>query len=195
MIDYSDLAKGYDENYKSDWCKRENFEIQLLLAKHLPKTGKVVDIGCGTGLTLDLSDRYWYYINPDDYTGIDTSLEMLRIAIEKHPEYKFERKPAKSVKKNRYKAALCLFSIPYITEEAVEPIVEALKKNGVLICVYYDKPYRNDCSVYYGRKWYYRFFVHPKVKRIMKQFGKKLTLVESGLLTQQGAYRYAIFKK
>lgn len=194
MIDYSDLAKGYDENYKSDWCKRENYEISLLLFKHLPK-GKIVDIGCGTGLAVDLNVYCDDLISPDDYTGIDTSLEMLRIAIEKHPEYKFERKPAKSVKKNRYKAALCLFSIPYITEEAVEPIVEALKKNGVLICVYYDKPYRNDCSVYYGRKWYYRFFVHPKVKRIMKQFGKKLTLVESGLLTQQGAYRYAIFKK
>lgn len=194
MIDYSDLAKGYDENYKSDWCKRENYKISLLLFKHLPK-GKIVDIGCGTGLAVDLNVYCDDLISPDDYTGIDTSLEMLRIAIEKHPEYKFERKPAKSVKKNRYKAALCLFSIPYITEEAVEPIVEALKKNGVLICVYYDKPYRNDCSVYYGRKWYYRFFVHPKVKRIMKQFGKKLTLVESGLLTQQGAYKYAIFKK
>jgi SAM-dependent methyltransferase len=39
----------------------------------------VLDLGCGTGLFLDLGFR------PREYCGVDLSLEMLRRAIEKHP--------------------------------------------------------------------------------------------------------------
>ena len=71
----------------SAWASKENQELMfkcLTLVGDL-STGSILDVGCGQG---DLYD----YLQPEDYTGIDISLQMIGRAIQKHPDVDFQRK-------------------------------------------------------------------------------------------------------
>lgn len=76
---YNSIAKYYDSLFVDNLSNVENIEITRMLGNI---QGSVLDIGCGTGLLVELID-----ILPADYVGIDPSYMMLRKFIEKHPEY------------------------------------------------------------------------------------------------------------
>jgi ubiquinone/menaquinone biosynthesis C-methylase UbiE len=80
---YSRVAGHYDEHYLDPVSEAENKLVFSFLEQALPH-GRVVDLGCGTGLALDRLS-----ISPDEYVGVDISAGMLAIARQKHPRYQF----------------------------------------------------------------------------------------------------------
>lgn len=77
MVDYADVADQYDRHYQRPIDLAENLLLRRYLAPLV--TGKVVyDLGCGTGLLLDLG------LTPTAYVGIDVSSPMIDVLRRKH---------------------------------------------------------------------------------------------------------------
>lgn len=76
---YDGLAEGYDDHYQTAEAHTE--DKAAFVAADLK--GKVLDVGCGTGLIYDHLATPWPI---EDYTGIDPSREMLEIFTAKHPD-------------------------------------------------------------------------------------------------------------
>lgn len=76
---YDEIASQYDELFTDKESLKENKEVANLLKAF---NGSVYEIGCGTGLFLEL-----YSVCPDKYMGIDPSNEMLKLLKKKHPTY------------------------------------------------------------------------------------------------------------
>jgi len=74
---YDLIADKYDDLFKDPESIAEDKEIIGMMNY---TSGRILDIGCGTGLLAD-------YCIFDDYVGIDPSLKMLDIFRMKHSEY------------------------------------------------------------------------------------------------------------
>ena len=78
---YDAAAQGYDSPWGGEWAVQKEREEHYELAQ--PR-GRVLDIGCGTGLFVD----YCYgKIDRARYVGIDPSFGMLAKFRLKHPDY------------------------------------------------------------------------------------------------------------
>ena len=77
--EYYQIANRYETLFKDTASLEQNQRIADML---YGIEGSILDLGCGTGLLLELID-----ITPDRYRGIDPSREMLNIFRAKHPEY------------------------------------------------------------------------------------------------------------
>lgn len=191
-MDYGKIAKDYDSRYTSDMCKEEDESVKIWLEGVCRFADEILDVGCGTGYAVDLTSK----IQPNFYTGIDASEEMVSIAKKKHPHYTFLHKKAEDIMSTgRYDTALCLFSIPYIGKKAVQAIHRALKSDGRVMCVYYEKPYLNPSSVYGGRKLWYKLTVAWRVKAVMKEFDKYFIKLCDYPLTKSQTYKVAVYQK
>lgn len=77
---YDIIAKDWDVTRQNNWP-----EFNLLKGK-IPDGSKVLDLGCGNGrLYSFLKDNFKV-----DYTGIDNSRELIKIARQNNPAAKFE---------------------------------------------------------------------------------------------------------
>lgn len=81
---YDARAAEYDTAYSNAEYRLEDQTVRRLIGEQLPDP--VLDVGCGTGLTLELAD-----IPPDQYLGIDLSEGMLQVARTKYPGFKFRQ--------------------------------------------------------------------------------------------------------
>jgi SAM-dependent methyltransferase len=72
----ADLARIHDEGF-GDFPRAAACEVH----RHLPPSGLVVELGCGTGITMEILMRLGY-----DVVGIDISPEMLAIARRRAPD-------------------------------------------------------------------------------------------------------------
>lgn len=61
----------------------------LLTSRYVAPGCKVLDLGCGTGLLLEL-----LALQPEDYLGIDPSEKMLEELQRKFPEHETKKKAA-----------------------------------------------------------------------------------------------------
>jgi hypothetical protein len=75
---YDDIAPAYDLLFVTPDAQRENEQVYARLQPYLD--GSVLDMGCGTGLLLDLHGGPL-----PDYMGLDPSEKMLERLREKHP--------------------------------------------------------------------------------------------------------------
>jgi SAM-dependent methyltransferase len=77
----ADLARIHDEGF-GDFGRAAACEVH----RHLPPAGRVVELGCGSGITTEIFTRLGY-----DAVGIDISADMLAIARERAPEAEFRQ--------------------------------------------------------------------------------------------------------
>lgn len=72
-------------------CKMKN-RFKIILDKYLGYHQHVIDIGCGIGILLDVTE-----IHLDRYLGVDLVKELLWIAQIYHPEYRFEARDGENL--------------------------------------------------------------------------------------------------
>lgn len=80
---YDTLAPDYDALYCDPASQYENGVVWEVLRRLDVTNADVLDLGCGTGLLLDLGFR------PRRYVGVDVSAEMIARARKKYPEHCF----------------------------------------------------------------------------------------------------------
>lgn len=132
--DYDLIAGLYDNAFSDPESLHENRTVMDML---LPVPPGILDVGCGTGLLLD-------YCQPENYTGIDPSRQMLNLLKRKHPAY------AKSVIQTRledfvgtrYNLIVALFgSASYIELAALQDIPRRLNPGGRFFLMLFKSTY------------------------------------------------------
>lgn len=78
---YNDVAGFYDDYYSDPDSIMENEAIKEILSPFLNKEDFIIDIGCGTGLFLELFGHISMH-----YVGVDPSAEMLKTHKKKFPK-------------------------------------------------------------------------------------------------------------
>ena len=77
---YDELAASYDEI--RDLSDEEINDVRAFLKGRVTEEATILDVGCGTGLFLEM-----FPVLPAQYFGIDKSAEMLRLLAAKHAEF------------------------------------------------------------------------------------------------------------
>lgn len=79
VVTYDHLAPQYDQRYVNADALIEN-EIMRLLSKERSNNYRLLDVGCGTGLAIDIG-----IVPTGRYVGLDPSIGMLTELVRKHP--------------------------------------------------------------------------------------------------------------
>ena len=112
---YDDWAEKYNEDLKS-WEYQAPVEATKLLKKFMPESGKVLDAGCGTGLTgYALKDMGY-----KDITGIDISKKSILLAQKtgaytQLKQLDLQKQPF-PFKQSEFDAVNCIGVLTYIKE-------------------------------------------------------------------------------
>ena len=166
---YDSVAEKYDEFFSTEKYKKEDFEV----AQKLPKLkGKILDIGCGTGLVIDL---YKMVGEPNiDYVGVDPSFNMLKKLILKFGDKKcfcckFEELPGCE----KYDTIVSIYNSPsYIKPSRIKDIKKIAKPGADVFLMFAKDGYtpiahslaKNEIPIYE----YSKFKKH--LKRLSKNF-------------------------
>jgi len=136
---YTDYAKVYHEMYQSIFDYDAEFE---LYHKHLSKLkcNKILEIGCGSGnLAKHFLEKNY------DYTGLDVSKQMIKLAQELVPQGKFVRADMRHLDLDeKYEAVIVTGrTFTHMTTNhdvmfALDSIEKSLKKNGWLLFDNFD---------------------------------------------------------
>lgn len=129
MSNYYDInAKEYIENTIN--CDM-SFHYQKFL-KYLPKNGKILDVGFGSGRDMIYFKSLGYVVE-----GIDTSVEFVKNIKEQGFNVKLES-ACELNSENEYDGIWACASLLHIKreelEQAIVKCINALKENGVLYC-------------------------------------------------------------
>lgn len=118
MPAYDALAERYDSYHRDPKSLAENRWAAAFLKTFLPPDGLVADLGCGTGLLLELSA-----LAPGRYLGVDLSEGMLSLARRKYPGHAFKAADMRAVPDladGAASAVVSLFGSPSYCE--LEPV-------------------------------------------------------------------------
>lgn len=131
-LTWDKYAAYWKDSSESRWLEGSRKDIIPFIEKHIPKQGKLLDIGCGPGVSTDLFRKAGY-----DASGTDISSEMIQIAQESFPEINFHVDNIASfseVDKNTYDSAVLINVIEWteIPLHAVEELRRIIKKDGYI---------------------------------------------------------------
>lgn len=149
---YDDLAAEYDGYHTDGKSLAENRRIGRYLTDFIRPGQTVVDLGCGTGLLLDL-----VRIPPERYVGVDISAGMLEYARKKHPGYRFvegnlESESIPALAEETFDVAVSLFgSASYCQLAPVQATVARLLSPGGRYFLMYCGPNYLTRSTYINR--------------------------------------------
>ena len=142
---YDDLAPEYDDRYTRPSDLEENAKITRLIAEHAGQYApRMLDIGCGTGLALDLR-----LTHPSLYTGVDPSQAMLNELVRKHTKVtsllpgRWEDMARRAGQ--GYDLIVSLFgSASYISPEFIPVIPKLCRSGGLTVLMHYREGYQPD---------------------------------------------------
>jgi len=131
---YSKLARVYHEMYQNIFDYKKEFKsYDKILKKH--KAKKILEIGCGSGNLATYFIKSGY-----EYTGMDFSREMLKIAKEVEPRARFIPGDMRKIRLNEKFDAVLITgrSFTYMTTNkdvinALKSINKSLKSKGILL--------------------------------------------------------------
>jgi SAM-dependent methyltransferase len=145
---YDELATGYDARYDNPQAHAENAEVRRLVVEHFGAYAPtVLDVGCGTGLVLDLA-----LTAPGLYTGIDPSQAMLNELVRKHPKVtRLYPGRAEDVllptppDAATVDLAVALFGVAsYLAPEVLDNLVARVRWGGMAVFMHYTDGYLPD---------------------------------------------------
>jgi len=152
-VAYDEIADQYVKLFHDPESVAEDKE----LFKLLDIRGKILDIGCGSGLFLD-------YFQPEHYTGIDPSENMLSFLREKHPGYqdKVIRCRFEDFYGEGYDTIISLYgSASYIQPEILTRVKDCLAPGGKAYLMFYKDGYQ---PVTYKKTGFdIGHYLHPEV--------------------------------
>lgn len=131
--DYDAIADRYDALFDNPADIEENHRI----IEGIDFSGRVLDIGCGSGVLLDTVDI-------QDYTGIDSSKGMLDRLLEKHPDKQGRviHAPFEDFYGKQFDTIVSLYgAISYVQPAALAKIKDMLAKGGQLHLMFYADGY------------------------------------------------------
>jgi hypothetical protein len=138
---YDDLAIDYDARYDNPDCWAENAAVKEhidgLFDGHRPK--RILDIGAGTGLTLDVR-----IASPARYTGVDPSQGMLNELLRKHPRVNDLHATVFTADSplTGYDLIVALFgAASYLAPDAIASIPGRLNPDGHAVLMFYGPGY------------------------------------------------------
>jgi len=136
---YDEFANTYDEHYSADSFKEEDIELFKILSPWV--RGNVLDLGCGTGLTLSYNQ-----VAKEDYLGIDPSEGMLSKHGGKFPGYSLVQSTFeewdKAQPEAKYATILALYGAPsYFDKESYARVLERLSPKGHYFLMFYKPGY------------------------------------------------------
>jgi SAM-dependent methyltransferase len=135
---YDEFAKTYDEHYSAKEFQEEDQALFKILSPWV--RGRVLDLGCGTGLTLSYCD-----IKPENYIGVDPSAGMLAKLKQKFPGFStinstFEEYSVEHDEK--FDTILGLFGAPaYFEKDSYAKVFERLNPKGHYFLMFYKPGY------------------------------------------------------
>jgi ubiquinone/menaquinone biosynthesis C-methylase UbiE len=127
---YDGLAETYDGVHVDAKSLAENAYVSKQLRALVRHGDRVADLGCGTGLMLELCP-----VDAEHYVGLDVSAKMLARAQEKFPRHAFHRadiqEPHPALPEGSLDVVVSLFGSPaYCDPERVKAQVWRMLKPG-----------------------------------------------------------------
>lgn len=154
---YDQESGHYDEGYGSNMCHLED-EVLMKYLRPLIQ-GRVLDVGCGTGLPLQ-------YVDIPNYWGIDISAGMITVASAKYPDKHFivgdmHNIPFKSEVFDTIISLYGVMSYSLDPRRLISELNRILKPGGVLAIMPYTK--RVEHNICLGS---YSTAINPDIPKI-----------------------------
>jgi ubiquinone/menaquinone biosynthesis C-methylase UbiE len=186
---YNKIAQKYhDERSIFNNEKELDYFIELL-----PKSGKILDVGCGSGYGARYLVEKGYSV-----IGVDISEKMLEIAKKNVPEAEFiEADMTKlTFPDNSFDGIVSLYAIFHVSREKHKTLFQdlhrMLKKKGILFfCTNYNESEETDD--YLGAEIFWSSYSSEKTIKLVKQAGFEIIYDE--LLERGEEEHYWIFAK
>ena len=186
---YNRISQKYhDERNIFNNEKELDYFIELL-----PKSGKILDAGCGSGYGVRYLVEKGYSV-----IGVDISVNMLEIAKKNVPEAEFiEADMTKlTFSDNSFVGIISLYAVFHVSREKHEKLFQdlhrMLKAGGILFfCTSYNEWEGTD--YYYDAKIFWSNYSSEKTIQLVKQAG--FEIVYDALLERGGEEHYWIFAK
>lgn len=160
---YREFSKTYEKDVKKVMNYTAYFRVPELVMKHLHKnTLKILDLGCGTGLSSVL-----FFKSGHEVTGIDGSRDM----IERAQKMPYERLLCQNLEKSlrvrdkSFDAAVMVGVMEYLDDPAVlfRQVKEKLVEAGVFGLTV---PQKSSWYSESGLRSYYRNEIEPMMQRL-----------------------------
>lgn len=134
-VPYDRIGDIYDSLFRSEY----DISLDKIVAERLAKiTGSVLDVGCGTGLFLELKKD----MPLNDYLGIDPSIKMLSQFKQKFPDYSIVNERFEDFYMTGFDNVVALYAVPnYISPRHVVRLKTQYPSSKMFLIFYRDNYY------------------------------------------------------